>query len=225
MPDGAEDLDRPTWERVAPLGGVAFVAIDLVAALLGGEPPATGGSQGEIAGYYVDHAAGIEAGLWLFGLGVIALILWSAGLWRWMVRAERGVPGLAVASLLGLAIAGALALASSAVWATAALHVDDMGDAVETFHALGAVLSSAAGVGLAAHLLATNLLGATQRLLPRWVLGVGLTSAAAWIVQVVLGSTSSAGAFSVIGLGAFALWCVWILGVSHRLSGARVPAT
>jgi hypothetical protein len=224
MDDPSGRVDRPTWERIAPLGGVAFVAVDLVAALLGGEPPATGGSRAEIARYYADHAGGVEAGLWLFGLGAIALIWWFAGLWRWMVRAEQGVPGLAVASLLGLAIAGALALTSSAVWATLALHVDGMGDDIATFHALGAVLSAASGVGLATHLLATNVLGATHGLLPKWLVVVGLVSATAWLVQTFLGSTSIAGAFSAIGVAAFVLWCVWILGVSHRLSGSRLPA-
>ena len=225
MPTTPTDVDdptnTPTWERLAPIGGVAFVLVDLVVAVFGGEPPATGAAPASITEYYVEHEPGVQAGLWLFGLGVIALIFWSAGLWRWMVREEQGNPGLAVASLLGLSIAGALALASSAVWSTVALRPGAVED-VATWHALGAMLSAAAGVGIAAHLLATNLVGIGRRALPLWVTVVGLLSAAGWITQVVAATTTTNGAYSSIGLAAFLLWCVWILGISHRLRTDRV---
>lgn len=213
--------NAPTWERLAPIGGVAFVLVDLVVAVLSGEPPATGAAPASITGYYVEHAQGVQAGLWLFGLAVILLIFWFAGLWRWMVRVEQGNPGLAVASLLGLCIAGALALASSAVWSTVALQPGSVED-IATCHALGAMLSAAAGVGIAAHLLATNLVGIGQRSLPMWITGIGLLSAAGWIAQVVAATTSADGAYSSIGLAAFLLWCVWIVGISHRLRTDRV---
>jgi len=217
MPDTVGDTVAPTWERFAPIGGVVFVVLDVIVAVLGGEPPASGASPAEITRYYDNHAAAIEMGLWVFGIGAIALILWFAGLWRWMVRIEQGAPGLAVASLLGLSIAGSLALASSAVWANLALHLDAAGGGLVTMHSLGALLSSAAGIGIAAHLLATNLVGIGQRALPSWVVGIGLASAAGWIVHVITSSISPDGATNTIGLGAFTLWCAWILCISHRL--------
>lgn len=226
LPTRPTDVDdatnAPTWERLAPTCGVTFVLVDLVVAVLSGKPPATGAAPASITEYYVEHAQGVQAGLWLFGLGVIALTFWSAGLWRWMVRVEHGNPGLAVASLLGLSIAGALALASTAVWSNLALHSGAVED-VATWHALGAILSAAAGVGIAAHLLATNLVGIGQQALPMWVTGIGFLSAAGWITQAVAATTSNDAASSSIGLSAFLLWCVWILGISHRLRTDRVP--
>ena len=207
----------PAWERYAPIGGVVFVALDVVVAVLGGEPPASDASPAELTRYYLDHSAGIEAGLWLFGIAAIALMLWFAGLWRWMVRTEQGTPGLAVASLLGLSIAGSLALASSAVWASLARGGNVVAADLETMHTLGATLSSAAGIGVAAHLLATNYIAIAQRALPTWVAITGLASAAGWIINTIAASTSTDDTNTTVGLGAFALWCIWILAVSYRL--------
>lgn len=207
----------PAWDRFAPLGGVVFVAIDVVVAALGGEPPASDRGKVAISQYSVAHRAGIGAGLWLFGIGMIALIWWSGGLWRWMVRTGLRQSGAAVASIVGLTIAGALSLAASAVWATLALDPSGAGDGIETLHALGAVLSSAAGIGLAAHLLATNIPAIRARSLPTWIVGIGIASAVGWLAQAIAASTSPAGATNPAGLVAFALWCLWILAVSRRL--------
>ena len=205
-------------DRSAALGGVAFVVLDLVVAVLGGEPPALDTPSAELATYYADKAGAIEAGLWLFGLAVIGLIWWSSALWRWLTSTDDTDSGAAAASLLGLSLAGALSLTSATVFATLALHVDTVGDGLTTFHAIGALLSTASGIGVAAHLLATNLLGTARDRLPRWLVATGTASAAAWIVQAIAGATSSTGdASSAIGLAAFVSWCAWILGISQLL--------
>jgi hypothetical protein len=213
------------WDRGAALGGVAFVVLDLIVAVLGGEPPSVDTSASELATYYDDKGAAIEAGLWLFGLGVVALIWWSTALWRWMTTTGDGESGAAAASLLGLGVAGALSLAAATMSATLALHIDGIGDDLTTLHAFGALLSTASGIGLAAHLLATNLLGSAPQRLPGWLVAVGVVSALAWLLQAVAGATSTGGAASSIGLAAFLLWCTWILGISHHLwsESARVP--
>ena len=93
-----------------------------------------------------------------------------------------------------------------------------VGDELTTFHAIGALLSTASGIGVAAHLLATNVLGTARVRLPRWLVATGTASAAAWIVQAIAGATSSTGgASSAIGPAAFVSWCAWILGMSQLL--------
>lgn len=206
------------FDRSAALGGVAFVVLDLIVAVLGGEPPALDTSRSELATYYGDKAGGIEAGLWLFGLAVIALIWWSSALWRWLTSTDRVDSGAAAASMLGLSLAGALSLASASVFATLALRVDTVGNELGTLHAIGTLLSTASGIGVAAHLLATNLLGTARVRLPRWLVATGTASAAAWIVQAITGAASSTGDISsTIGLAAFVSWCAWILGMSQLL--------
>jgi hypothetical protein len=142
---------------------------------------------------------------------------WSGSLWRRMVQAEGGTARLAAVSLLGLAIAGALSFSASAVWAAMALRIDEIGDAAPTFNMLGWMLRAASGFGLAAHLLATNVLAARTRTLLGWLVVCGLLSAVAFLVSGVFGATSDGGGSDLAGLVGVALYCVWVLGVSHRM--------
>ncbi len=217
-----EDSSR---ERYGALGGIAFVVIDVVVAVLGGEPPATDSSRIEVVRYFTDKGPAIEAGLWLFGVASMALIWWFGSLWRTMVRSEGGDARLAVVSLVGLALAGALSLASSTVSATLALRIETVGEDLAVFHTLAVLLLAASGFGVATHLLATSVLGARTGTLPSWVVGIGGVSAAGFLGSAVLVATGSDAASTAFGAVGFALWCVWILAVSYRMwSDLRVAA-
>lgn len=222
-------MDDSRWERYGALGGVVFVVLDVVVAVLGGEPPATGAGRSEVASYFADKGAAIEAGLWLFGLASVALIWWSGSLWRRMVRSEGGSARLAVVSLVGLALAGALSLASASVSVAAAMRIEDVGDALQIFHTLAAVLLTASGFGVATHLLATSALGARTKTLPSRVVTVGVLSALGFLGSAILGATGSGDASGAVGFVGFVLWCGWILAVSYRMwsdlrVGAAAPA-
>lgn len=218
-------MDDSKWERLGALGGLVFVVLDGAVAVLGGEPPASGGSVSEISAYFSEHQAALEAGLWLFGLASVALIWWFGSLWKRMVRAEGGAPRLAVVSLVGFILAGALSLTSSAVWAATAVRIEDVGESAPFLYTLGSVLLAASGFGVATHLLATNVLGARTRTLPSWLVIGGLLSAAAFLVSAVLGATDQGDASNLIGFAGFVLWCAWILGVSHRIWTEDGPST
>ena len=97
------------------------------------------------------------------------------------------------------------------------------------FHTLAVLLLAASGFGVATHLLATSVLGARTRTLPSWIVGIGVLAAAGFIGSAILGATGSDAASSTVGIAGFALWCVWILGVSYVMwsdlrIGATVPA-
>jgi hypothetical protein len=132
-----------------------------------------------------------------------------------MVRSEAGAARLAVVSLVGLALAGALSLTSTSVSAALALRIGDVSDELLVLHTLAAVLLAASGFGVATHLLATSLLGARTRTLPRWVVGVGAVSATGFLGSAILGATAHGATSSAVGLVGFVLWCVWILAVSY----------
>jgi len=134
-----------------------------------------------------------------------------------MARSEAGAARLAVVSLVGLALAGALSLASASVSAAVALRIDDAGDGLLVFHTLAVVLLAASGFGVATHLLATSVLGVRTGTLSWWVVVVGVVSAAGFLGSAILAATGSSDAASAIGVVGFALWCVWILGVSARM--------
>lgn len=222
-------MEDSVWERYGALGGVVFVVLDVIVAVLGGEPPATDASRSEVVSYFADNGPAIQAGLWLFGLASMALIWWFGSLWRRMVRSEAGEARLAVVSLVGLALAGALSAASASVSLALSLRIDDAGDGLLVFHALAMMLLAASGFGIAAHLLATSVLGARTGTLPWWLVWVGFLSALGFVGAAILGATGSDAASSTVAVAGFALWCAWILGVSYVMwndlgVSATVPA-
>ena len=203
-------------DRTAALGGVLYVALDIVVGVMAGAPPSPAAPKGEIVSYIADHRAGLAVGLWLFGLATIPLLWWFGSLWVRMVHAEADTPRLAVVSLTGLLLGGAMALASAVVMAALGLLPTDA-DGVVTLYTLAAVFLSAAGFGLAAHLIATNVVAARSNTIARWLVVVGLVSALAFLVSAVLGALSNDATSNTISLVGFVLWLVWILGVSYRM--------
>lgn len=203
-------------ERTAALAGVLYVALDVVVGVMAGAPPSPAAPKGEIVAYIADHRAGLAVGLWLFGLATIPLLWWFGCLWVRMARAEAGTPRLAVVSLTGLILGGTMALVSAVGMAALGLLPTDA-DGVLTLYTLAAVFLSAAGFGLAAHLIATNVVAAQSSMLTRWLVVVGLVSALAFLVSAVLGALSNGATSNTISLVGFVLWLLWILGVSHRM--------
>lgn len=204
-------------ERTAALAGALYVVLDVVVGVMAGAPPAPAAPESEIVAFVADHRAGLAAGLWLFGLATIPLLWWFGSLWGTLVHAEADTPRLAIVSLAGLLLGGTMALSSAVVMATLALLPTDAGGVV-TLYTLAAVFLAAAGFGLAAHLIATNLLAARRRMLPRWLVGVGLVSAVAFLISAVLGALTTDTSSNTISLVGFVLWLAWILGVSYRMN-------
>ena len=201
-------------ERAGAIAGLVFVVLLALAGVLGGTSLAADATTGEVNAYLAGHQTELEAGVWLLGLGVVALTRWFGVFWMRMVNAE-GSTHLAAVSLIGLVVAGPLALASAAVWATAANRVDELGPSAAGFYVLGAMLLGAEGFGLAAHL-AANILAARTGMLPSWLVGAGLLSAAGFLISAVLSGADFTSS-GPLGLAAFVLWCAWILGVSYQL--------
>jgi len=204
------------------LSGVVFVVLDVVVAVLGGEPLAVDAPVNEVVAHYTSRRSAIGVSLGLFGLASVALLWWFGALWPRLVRTEQGVPRLAIASLMGLVLAGALSLTAAAVGATLALRVDALGASAVGLHALASgPLYTASGFGLAGHLLATSALGLQSPTEPRWLVALGVLSAVGFLISGVLGSITAASVPNAVGLGAFVLWCVWILGVSREMWSGR----
>ena len=204
-------------ERTAALAGVLYVALDIAVGVMAGAPPSPAAPEGEIVAYIADHRAGLAVGLWLFGLATIPLLWWFGSLWVHMVHAEAGTPRLAIVSLAGLLLGGTMSLVSAGVMATLGLLPADT-EGVVTLYTLAAVFLSAAGFGLAAHLIATNSLATRDHLLPRWLVLVGLVSAVAFLTSAVLGALTTDATSNTISLVGFVLWLGWILGVSYRMN-------
>jgi hypothetical protein len=207
-------MDGSRWERYAAIGGVIFVVLNVVGALIGGSPPAPSDSAAKIAKYYADKDTALETAMWLGGIGTMGLAWWFGSLWRRMARAEGGAARLGLVSLIGLTLAGSGFLASTAVNTAAALRAGDIGDSAPYYYTLGVVLLGAAGFGIAVHLFATNVLAVRTRILPIWVAGLGVLAGLGFVVSGIVASADDSKAGMVIGLLSFLAWCVWILVVS-----------
>jgi hypothetical protein len=134
-----------------------------------------------------------------------------------MIHAGEGSPRLAVVTVAGLLLGGTMALASAVVLATLALLPTDA-DGIVALYRLAAVCLSAAGSGLATHLIATNILSARHRRFPMWLIVGGVVSAVAFLTSAVLGSLTTDAASNTISLIGFGLSLAWILGVSYHLN-------
>ena len=159
-------MDDAKWEKYAALGGVAFVVLSVVGTFIAGSPPAADDSATEIAEWFSDNAGAIQAGQFLNGLGLIALIWWAGSLFRKMARAEAGRPRLSVVAIVGFVFGGVFALVSGAILSATALRIDEIGEGAEVFYVLACVLLSTSAFGLIAALAAINALSLRTKMLP-----------------------------------------------------------
>jgi hypothetical protein len=211
-------MDDKRWERIAALGGVAFVVLNVVGSILQGAPPSSDSdSPAEIVDWFVDDGDTIRVAVLLGGLSMIGLVWWFGSLWRRMARAEGGDHRLSIVALVGLAAAGALATASFALLSATAMNVDDMDVAdVRFVFVLSNVLLSLSGPFIVAHLAAVNALSVRTGFLPRWITIIGYVAAALFLVASV-GAATDADGIMIFGFLGFLVWSIWILCVSAHL--------
>lgn len=208
---------RTKWERYAAVGGLWFVVLGVIGALIQGTPPDPDASAAKVVEYLNDNEGGVKVGALLFALASIGLLWWAGSLFRMLAEAEGGRPRLAVVSLLGLLWSGVFYLGSMALVAAMAQRVDTVGDPAGILYALSGVLAATASVGNIVHVVSASVVGLRARLFPAWVPYVGFVAAAAFAVGL-LGICDDAKAFMVIGgLLGFLVWCVWLLAVSWTI--------
>ncbi len=201
--------------RVAALAGaVFFVLLAISASVLTNVPNPFSDSGQEILSYVARHQGQLQLSAVLMALAMSAVLVWAAGLYRALRKAEGGSPGLAMAAFGG----AALTAASTVTYALIE------GITVTRFSALGPagvlVLWTMLRLNLGAILLgllvvtgATAVVCLRAHLFPRWFA----------VASIVLALISAIGACTIgytpVGIqivAAFALIldCVWILMVS-----------
>ncbi len=200
--------------RLAALAGtVSFVLILISASMLSNAPSATDSGQ-KILGYLVLHHGRLQVGAVLAGLAMSTALVWAAGLFRALRRAEGGTPGLALAAFGG----GVLAAASTLMWAlvegTMATRFNNLGPAgARVFWTMFLLNVGAILVGLLVVIGAAAIVCLRARLFPRWFA----------VASIVLALVSVAGActigytapgIQVVAAIAAILDGVWILMVS-----------
>jgi hypothetical protein len=190
--------------RFAPLKGVVFVALIVIAIVVGGETPDNDDSQRAIVDFWQDNE-GSQFASTLIGAWAVVFFLWFAGSVRATLRRVEEGPARLSALSFGGAIVGAVGLLISLGLAFAAVDsVDDVpADVTQTLTILGNELFFPIAVGLGVFFMATGLLAVRTRALP---------VAIAWLAVAI-------GVLCITPVGFIALLAglVWILLVSVLL--------
>ncbi|HXY94889.1 MAG TPA: hypothetical protein VEP49_20675 [Acidimicrobiia bacterium] len=219
-------MDDSTWERWAPVGGIAFAVLVAVSAAITGSPPKLTDSTAKIVKYIADHQGELRWSAYIAGIGTIGAFWWAGGVWRTLRRAEGGSPMLAVTAVLGLVFGATLAALSGILLATVA--IPGVGTAmgaggVRFFYTLGNTLIGGTGIGILVFTGAFSAVILRTGMLPRLVGWFGVLVAIVWIPGAALMSTSRDAVFYLAFVG-FVLFLLWVLAVSITMLRTRASA-
>jgi hypothetical protein len=208
-------MDDRNWERWGALGGILFVVLVAITAILPGSPPKTGDSARKIADFINDNGDEIRWAATTGGLAVIALFWWLGSVWRLMRQGEGGSPRLTVTALAGavfaavMATIGAVSLAVIPVIGTHAFERSQ----IRYFYILSTNIAVATMFGAAVFVGAFSLLIVRRHVLPPIIGWLGLIVALLGIVGgPVVSSTRDA--FFYVAFAGFVSFLVWVVIVS-----------
>jgi hypothetical protein len=199
---------QSTWERLAPLTGLVFVAIVVAVFATGGSTPGDHDSAREVQDFYGQHHDKHMLLAFIMAIS-IPFLLFFVSILRYELRRAGGTGQLANAAFAG----GVLAAAGFGILAFVHLALADAGDSVKTIGTTQALnvldnndfLPMAAGMGVL--VLAAGLSVVRHGGLPKWLGWVG----------VVIGVA----AFTPAGFFAFLLSGIWVAIVSILLTLGR----
>jgi len=202
---------QSTWERLAPLTGLVFVAIVVVVFATGGSTPGDHDTAQQVQAFYGQHHDKHMTLAFIMAIS-IPFLLFFVSILRYELRRAGGTGQLANAAFAG----GVLAAAGFGILAFVHLALADAGGSVKTIGTTQALnvldnndfLPMAAGMGVL--VLAAGLSTIRHGGLPKWLGWAG----------VVIGAAS----FTPAGFFAFLLSGIWVVIVSILLTLGRQSA-
>jgi hypothetical protein len=198
-------------ERFAPLTGIGFVVLVIVAVIVGGETPGADDGIVKVVNYWKDNQDQAIASAIIAAISTVFL-LWFAGVLRAVLALAEGPPARLANTAFGGAIVGAMGwLLLIGFTFVAADTADDVAPQVtQAMSVLQADFFFPLSVGFAVFLLASGLALVRTAALPAWV---------GWSALVL-------GVVSVTPVGFFAILAmlVWIVVVSVMLFMATPAA-
>ena len=205
-------MPQSTLARFAPLSGVLFVVIGVIAAIVSGESPAADDSTEEVIEFWTENDNENQFGAALAALAA-AFLVWFAGSLRVTLRGGEGEPGRLAAVAFAGFLTLAIGIAAFAGFAFAA--ADTAGDVppevTQTLSVLNSDFFFIVAMGTLVAFAATAVAILRHGALPRWL---GYLAA---VIAVV--SITPAGFF------AFLAGLIWILIASVLMYQAGPPAT
>ena len=199
-------------ERYAPLTGLLFVVLVLIAVIVGGETPGANDGIVKVVAYWQNNDDQAIAASIIAAFSTVAM-LWFAGVWRaTLAAAEGGSARLANTAFAGLIVA---AVGWSMLIAFNFMAAETVGDVepqvTQTFSALQSDFFFPLAIGFSVFLLASGLAILRTGLFPAWM------GWAAFVLGVL--SVTPAGFFALL------LALAGIIAVSLMLFMRGTPAT
>jgi hypothetical protein len=206
-------VPQSTLARLAPLTGIVFVVLAVLAAIIAGESPAADDSIEEVIDYWSENDSENQWAAALISLGA-AFLVWFAGSLRSVLRGAEGEPGRLAATAFGGFLAMAVGITAFAGFAFAA--GDTVGDVApevtQTLSVLNSDFFFIVAMGTLVAFAATAVAILRHGGLPRWL---GYVAA---VIAVV--SITPAGFFAFLAGG---IWIV-IAGVVMYQGTEPAPA-
>ena len=208
-------MNDRNWERWGALGGILFVVLVAVSAILPGNPPMTSDSAKKISDFLVDHDDEVRWAGYLGALAVVPFFWWLGSVWRMMRRGEGGSPRLAVMAALG----GAFGIAMATVGAVILSAIPIVGVrtlglvTTRTLYVIATNLGVATLFGIGAFLLAYSVVIIRSAVLPRIMGWLGVLIGIVCLVGGATVATDKDAVFDVAFVG-FIASLLWVLVVS-----------
>jgi hypothetical protein len=206
-------LTQQRWHVLAPLTGVVFVALAVIAFIISGETPDVDDSPVKILAFYIKHDTEQIWASALLAWGAV-FFLFFLGVLRTALRAAEG----GFARLSTVAFGGGIVLAIGMLaFAGFTFTLGDAADdgltpqAAQALNALNSDFFFPVAAGLGTLMIATALSSIRSRVLPPWL---------AWAALVI-----GIAAVTPIGFFAFLVFGLWTLAASVVLwRAAAAPA-
>jgi hypothetical protein len=197
-------LSTLRWPAWAPLTGVLFFVLVLVAFIIGGETPDLDDSPQKILNYFNDHDSKQMFAASLLAWGTVALFFFLGVLRSVLRAAEEGVARLSAVAFAGGVVFGLGILAFAGFTFTLADAADHLTpDAAQALNALNDDFFFPLAAGLGTLMIATGISSIRSRALPAWL---------SWIALVI-----GIAAITPAGFFAFLVFGLWTLVVSVLL--------
>ena len=199
------------WRRLAPLTGVIFSVLLVVAIFSEGETPESNATSAKVIAYFASHRSSVETSTIVFAFAFLFLVLFAGSL-RSYLRRTPAAEGLSALVLAGGVLAAAGGLMISGVEHGLAEELNYLGpETAQTLNFLSEELFLPIVVGAFLFAIASGLAVLRGARLPKWL---------GW-AAIVIGIVVLIPPLSFPALLAFAIWTVIVsILVYVRTGGA-----
>lgn len=219
-------FNQRTPSRHLPIAsGIAFVAILFPAFGLVPEPPGTDAPVEQIASYYGRHVDGQLAATFMWGLALMALLLFIGSLYSVLRTAEGGTGTLSLLALLSGTVAVTIMIvAQAATGATAIIASEGISpEVVRGMDEIAHMIAHLFAIPLGAFLVSASTAALRYRVTARWLSVLGVMAGLANVVGTagIFEPEAVLHKLGVLGLLGFV---IWTLGTSISLLRLRFRA-